>query len=505
MRANGSVRSPKPSLTVMGLSSEPVKVVVLVAPSPPFLQKVESNRLNLLSDRSNEVECISQNGNPAPRIEWYIDGENVTTHSRTNIDSVTGDSPKVTSVLSYIFKRMHRNSTLSCLSIHQTVSQNTSARINVLYAPQVTVPQKVYTINEGNSLRVDCLVDSNPPTNAVWKALDPSHQFRTEYRSNSLIIDSVTKRMDRAVFECSARNEYGASNEEQITLDVLFEPTLVSSSDPQQSVELGESLRLFCNYEGNPRPKIMWFHINPITDQVRNRPNDENNANELVISNATYHDEGHYYCEALNHNRITNKELIVRSAKIIVDIMGRPAIIQKKNTAYGYSGKDTDVEQAFCSDPTPSQVYWQYGSMRVDIKNDGQHDRNHLIPENNISKSMRHKARPLIAMDKHSSWPKPTCFKAILSIANTDLSDERDYTLFVENSRGVTQSIIKLKVNSPVSAAIMITIGLIVLIMLLALTLVTMLVIKRRKLAKEKADDESKAEARGIEQQDFKS
>lgn len=50
----------------------------------------------------------------------------------------------------------------------------------------------------------------------------------------------------------------------------------------------------------------------------------------------------------------------------------------------------------------------------------------------------------------------------------------------------------------------MITIGLIVLIMLLALTLVTTLVIKRRKLAKEKADDESKAEARGIEQ-DFKS
>ena len=59
--------------------------------------------------------------------------------------------------------------------------------------------------------------------------------------------------------------------------------------------------------------------------------------------------------------------------------------------------------------------------------------------------------------------------------------------------------------TSPVSAAIMITIGLIVLIMLLALTLVTLLVIKRRRLAKEKADDESKAEARGIETQEFKS
>ncbi len=47
----------------------------------------------------------------------------------------------------------------------------------------------------------------------------------------------------------------------------------------------------------------------------------------------------------------------------------------------------------------------------------------------------------------------------------------------------------------------MITIGLIILIMLFALTLVTMLIIKRRRLGKEKSDDESKAEARGIEQE----
>ncbi|CAG2102918.1 unnamed protein product, partial [Medioppia subpectinata] len=352
-----------PNIHESTISSDPVKVVVLVAPNPPSIRSVESNQLRVYSDRSNEIECISSNGNPAPRIEWYIDGEN----SRTNIDSITGDSPKVTSVLSYIFKRMHRNSTISCLSIHQTITQNTSALINVMYAPQVSVPQKVYTINEGNSLTVQCLVDSNPITSAVWKAIDSetNHEFRTEYQTNALIIDRVTKSMNKAVFECSARNEFGASNNEQITLDVLFEPTLIRASEPQQSVELGDSIRLYCEYDGNPVPKIMWFHINPITDQVRNRPNNEANASFLVIQNATYHDEGHYYCEALNHNSITNKELIVRSAKIIVDIMGKPAIIQKKDTAYGYRGTDTDVEQIFCSDPTPTSVYWQYGSMRV--------------------------------------------------------------------------------------------------------------------------------------------
>ena len=65
----------------------------------------------------------------------------------------------------------------------------------------------------------------------------------------------------------------------------------------------------------------------------------------------------------------------------------------------------------------------------------------------NLTKVLRHKARPLIAMDKHGSWPQPTCFRAILSIVNTDINDEREYTLVIENSKGIAESIIKLKVS----------------------------------------------------------
>ena len=67
-------------------------------------------------------------------------------------------------------------------------------------------------------------------------------------------------------------------------------------------------------------------------------------------------------------------------------------------------------------------------------------------PSQNLTKVLRHKARPLIAMDKHGSWPRPTCFRAILSILNTDINDERDYTLVVENSKGIAESVIQLKV-----------------------------------------------------------
>lgn len=35
--------------------------------------------------------------------------------------------------------------------------------------PQVSVSKTKFTVSEGSSLRVECLVDSNPTVQAVWK------------------------------------------------------------------------------------------------------------------------------------------------------------------------------------------------------------------------------------------------------------------------------------------------------------------------------------------------
>jgi hypothetical protein len=117
--------------------------------------------------------------------------------------------------------------------------------------------------------------------------------------------------MNNAVFECTAQNEFGFSQTVSITLDVLCkafiivcsqiptnqllsldQPRLNKASDPQQTVEVGQSFSLECNYDGNPVPKITWYHINPISDVVRERLNGEEDPRILSIKNATYHDEG---------------------------------------------------------------------------------------------------------------------------------------------------------------------------------------------------------------------
>jgi hypothetical protein len=482
------------------LSSQFAQVVVLVAPTKPVIKQVKDNKLRLPADRSNEIECQSDYGNPLPRIEWFIDGENVTQNSRSSVVETTSDTKSVVSYLNHTFKRSHRNSTITCQALHPTVDQNTSAIIDVLYAPQVSVPQKIYTVNEDSDLRIECQVDANPPTKAIWKPLN-SQLPNVGYESNYLIIHRISKDMNNAEFECTAQNEFGFSQTVSIKLDVLYQPRLSKASDPQQTVEIGQPFSLECNYDGNPVPKITWYHINPISDEVRERLNSVEDPRVLWIKNATYHDEGHYYCEGLNHNVLIDKDFVVRSAKFTVDIIGKPAVIQNPGAIQGYRSAITDVEQLFCSDPLPTSVYWRFGSMRIDVRSTT--PPNPLWQENNTSQIFtRHKARSLVPLDKTgTSSSSPTCFRAILSIYNTDISDQRDYELIVENSRGIMESVVKLKVSSPISAAIMITIGLIILIMLFAFTLVTMLIIKRRKQGKQKSDDESKAEARGIEQE----
>lgn len=45
---------------------------------------------------------------------------------------------------------------------------------------------------------------------------------------------------------------------------------------------------------------------------------------------------GDYYCEAINHNSLTGKDIITRSSKFVVDVFGPPAFIQVSTKIYNW-------------------------------------------------------------------------------------------------------------------------------------------------------------------------
>lgn len=93
------------------------------------------------------------------------------------------------------------------------------------------------------------------------------------------------------------------------------------------------------------------------------------------------------------------------------------------------------------------------------------------------------------------------CYDSTLLIRDTDVSDERDYVLVIENERGVNEGVVQLRVVTPLSAATLIAIALTIIIVIFIISIVTLLMVRK---ARRKGDgsirdeEEAKEDAAGI-------
>lgn len=67
------------------------------------------------------------------------------------------------------------------------------------------------------------------------------------------------------------------------------------------------------------------------------------------------------------------------------------------------------------------------------------------------NRSLRHKIHPLNTIEaKNQRAPYYKCYEAELEIRETDSTDEREYTLTVQNEYGIGSRIVRLKVSLPI-------------------------------------------------------
>lgn len=101
-------------------------------------------------------------------------------------------------------------------------------------------------------------------------------------------------------------------------------------------------------------------------------------------------------------------------------------------------------------------------------------------PRNPVSQ--RFQVHPLLALQKRDSQfsKVSTCFEAQLSILEAELSDQRDYTLVVENERGHQSGSVRLRMSSPLSPMLMISSAFVTICGLFLCSLLAMFVLKKR-------------------------
>lgn len=125
---------------------------------------------------------------------------------------------------------------------------------------------------------------------------------------------------------------------------------------------------------------------------------DNNKQQHLNLKNVSYRNEGDYHCEA--RNQINGVSYGVRSSNIILDVYGEPQflvkvsstlqlshtlnnlsqqqqltdwltdhnLMQSPSYAKAVQATKSDLSLTFCSDPAPNKVYWQFGSLRLDVR-----------------------------------------------------------------------------------------------------------------------------------------
>lgn len=181
-----------------------------------------------------------------------------------------------------------------------------------------------------------------------------------------LEFERISRELNQNVFECMAQNSYGISLPADVKLNVLYAPYLVNTSH-SESVQLSNQATLACLFEGNPEPEVKWHYTDPLAKTSQAQLLDNNKSQYLSIKNVTYRNEGDYHCEA--RNQINGVYYGVRSSNIILDVYGEPQFLLKSPVhAKAVQGAKSDLSISFCSDPVPNKVYWQFGSLRLDVR-----------------------------------------------------------------------------------------------------------------------------------------
>lgn len=176
----------------------------------------------------------------------------------------------------------------------------------------------------------------------------------------------ITRDSNQDRYECFAQNPLGTSAAVEVRLNVLFAPAVLNSSH-SDSIQLGNSTHLSCLFEGNPSPEIKWFYVDPLSKLATTLQLENDKKSQLQLKNVTYRNEGDYYCEARNY--INGQVYAVRSSNILLDIYGEPQFLMKSPVlAKAVQGAKSDIALTFCSDPPPQRVYWQFGSIVLNVR-----------------------------------------------------------------------------------------------------------------------------------------
>ncbi|NXD78113.1 VCAM1 protein, partial [Halcyon senegalensis] len=182
----------------------------------------------------------------------------------------------------------------------------TSQKLNANFGPQNTVIT-VYPGNspmEGDSLKLICVTESNPPPQVVWRKYLADKSIQHLIENNVLSIPHAHF-TDSGLYICEVINLV-TNKTEKATVDIVIQgaPNIAELSiEPSTTVQEGENVSIQCSAESNPPPKII---LRRKSDSADVGPYSDG---RILLPSVTSLNGGDYECVAENKFGKSKREI----------------------------------------------------------------------------------------------------------------------------------------------------------------------------------------------------
>ncbi|CAG5103062.1 Oidioi.mRNA.OKI2018_I69.chr1.g596.t1.cds [Oikopleura dioica] len=331
--------------TSEGIRSKNARLTTIIAPEE---LQITSNAASLIDSLPAEpettvtviegveavIDCVSIKAKPSALPKWTSSFKDAEFRGPWEVYDSDSKTTNATRQLRFIPSLEHDGMPVQCSVEHPALEEQLTVEktLKVYYPPKTSIKLPSTPILAGSEIEVECeLEGANPPAREFRWMIDGEI---LENETQNVLKLEVAAAHHLQQISCEAFN--GVQNAQQPSagqIEVLFEPELVEKSkrvgvDPEDT-----EVELFCEFSGNPAPKIDWF----LEDKYLG------SGKSLILdARTTPVSAGSYSCIASN-------DLGKASSEILVVVKGPPTIISSNQ-------QSTNLECAFMSEPAPSLI-----------------------------------------------------------------------------------------------------------------------------------------------------
>ncbi|KAJ0032742.1 hypothetical protein NQD34_002823 [Periophthalmus magnuspinnatus] len=255
------------------------------------------DEVTVLANKTTQLKCQAD-GNPAPNITWYKDGQPIRAEATRRILS----NGRILQVLT---AQVSDTGRYVCVAENVAGSAEKSFNLNVHVPPSfIGLNPESVTVVVNNFVSMSCEATGIPPPALSWL----NEKGPVQANSNALIMPGgrtlqilKAKVSDGGKYKCVAINAAGEA-QKVIHLTVYVPPSIRDSSGGSPvvvNVLMGKAVTLECESNAVPPPTVTWYKNGRVVTETAN-VQILAEGQRLQIKGSEVSDTGQYVCKATN-------------------------------------------------------------------------------------------------------------------------------------------------------------------------------------------------------------